>query len=406
MKSRYYSEHIESIAFSDHKMVFLSGPRQSGKTTLSKILLKKRKLGSYHNWDDISFRRIWTKDPKQIVPAQTKNVPLVILDEIHKAKSWKRSLKGIYDTLEYPVDLLVTGSARLNVYKKGGDSLLGRYYHFRLHPFSLAELTHKKTPTPDETLSLLFDEKPSSQKTNKEILQHLFEYGAFPDPYLAQDKRKAKLWRQDRIERVIREDLRDLSRIPELSQIEMLASLLPERIGSLLSINGLKEDLEVSYDTIKRWLQALDNLYYCFRIKPYSKSIKRSLKKEPKLYLWDHSEIEDKGSRFENLIASHLLKACHFWTDTGEGKFDLCYLRNKEKQEIDFLITKDNKPWLPLEVKSQSTTPAPTWKKLFPQLACKRGIQIVSKENIWKSTFVEDKEILIASASEVLSCFV
>lgn len=406
MRSRYYEEALKEIPFSSHKMAFLSGPRQCGKTTLGKILLKERKKGGYYNWDDITFRRLWAKDPKQIVPKPARSIPLIILDEIHKAKAWKRSLKGVYDTLRSPLDILVTGSAKLNVYKKGGDSLLGRYHHFRLHPFSVAELENGKTPTPQNTYQTLFTDFRSIQKEKAGIFETLLEYGGFPDPFLSHDPKRARLWRQERMERVIREDLRDLSRIPELSQIEMLASLLPERVGSLLSLNTLREDLEVSYDTVKRWLQALDYLYYCFRIRPYSRSVKRSLKKEAKLYLWDYSEIENRGTRFENLVASHLLKACHFWTDTGEGKFELYYLRNKQKEEIDFLIAKDQKPWLPVEVKSQSTTLSPAWKTFLPQLTCERGLQVVNREKIWKNFSLGDKEVLVASASQALACFV
>lgn len=406
MKQRYLSSHIEEIAFSNHKMAFLSGPRQCGKTTLAKTLLKDRGVGGYYNWDDIEFRRLWSRGPKQAMQFSGKSVPIVVFDEIHKAKAWKSSLKGLFDTLEHPADIIVTGSARLNVYKKGSDSLLGRYYHFRLHPFTLAELLHKQCLSPDNLLQSIFAGHQQSSKHAQETLVQLLQYGGFPEPFLAQNAKQARLWRQGRVERVIREDLRDLSRIPELSQIEMLASLLPERVGSVLSLNALREDLEVSYDTIKRWLQSLDDLYYCFRIRPYFKSIKRSLKKEAKLYLWDYSEVEDAGARFENLLASHLLKACHFWTDTGEGVFELCYLRNKEKNEIDFLITKDKKPWLPIEVKSQLTSSAPAWQRFFPMLDCQYGMQIVKQENVWKIQEVQGKKLLIASASAVLSQFI
>ena len=407
MKSRYLSSAIETIAFSDHKMAFVSGPRQCGKTTLSKLLLRKRQEGSYHNWDDIAFRRIWAKDPKRVIKKNTNAVPLIIFDEIHKARLWKRSLKGVYDTLQFPVDILVTGSARLNIYKKGSDSLLGRYYPFRLHPFSLGELCNSKNPVePADLLDAIFTGDQRISKSTLGTYEQLLRYGAFPEPFLQQNLKKSRLWRQNRVERVVREDLRDLSRIPELSRVEMLAALLPERVGSLLSLNALREDLEVNYNTVKRWLMALSDLYYVFLIKPYSKSIKRSLKKEAKLYLWDYSEVEPPGFRLENLVACHLLKACHYWTDTGEGVFELSYIRNKEKQEIDFLITWDGKPWLPVEVKSGTTTPSKVWNKFLPMLRCQRGIQIVAKKNIRKIHPVHGGDVLVASASDILNYLV
>ena len=386
MRQRYLTPWIKDIAFLDHKMAFLSGPRQCGKTTLAKLYLQTYEVGNYFNWDDIEFRRLWAKNPKNIIQGIPKRkIPLIILDEIHKAKGWKRSLKGVFDTLTTPADILVTGSARLNVYKKGGDSLLGRYYHFRLHPFSLAELLKSLPSKPDQFFQMILEDVSRPTQEARSILNALLMFGGFPQPILQQDIKKARLWRQNRVEKVIREDVRDLSRIPELSQIEMLAALLPERVGSLLSINSLREDLEVSFDTVKRWLHMLSELFYIFRISPYSKSIKRSLKKENKLYLWDYSEIKSQGSRLENLVACHLLKACHFWTDTGEGLFELHYLRNKEKEEIDFLITREKEPWLPIEVKSQSHQPVPAWKKFLPMLPCNTGVQLLlsGKEIRW-----------------------
>ena len=404
MKKRTIADAINELCLSRGKMAFVYGPRQCGKTTLGKMLLKKQGAGSYYNWDDIEFRRLWAKDPKRVIPGTGRN-PLIVLDEIHKAKSWKRSIKGIYDTLEKPVNFFVTGSARLTVYRKGSDSLLGRYLPFRLHPFTLGELTRTRLKGPDEVMELLFSGATRNSVSSTRTMKDLLVYGAFPEPFLAQNEKIARLWRQNRMERVIREDLRDLSRIPELSRIEMLAALLPERVGAPLSLNSLREDLEVSYDTVKRWLGHLSELYYTFLIRPYHKKVTRSLKKEAKLYLWDYSEVSDPGARFENFIACHLLKACHFWTDTGEGNFELFYLRNKQKEEIDFLICRDGTPWLPVEVKSGETQPSNHWKKFMPAIGCKHGLQVINKTGHRKSWKTGDFEILVMGAAEALSNF-
>ncbi|MBI4211697.1 MAG: ATP-binding protein [Deltaproteobacteria bacterium] len=406
MKQRYLAQALKTISFENDKMAFVSGPRQVGKTTLAKRLLKEYAIGAYYNWDDIEFRRLWTKDPKKIISPSRTSRPCIILDEIHKAKGWKRSIKGVFDTLSAPADILVTGSARLNIYKRGGDSLLGRYFHFHLHPFSLRELGNAKPLSPDECWHHLFNEPFDASKERSSFLSALMQFGGFPDPIFKQDQKLASLWRKGRIEMIIREDVRDLSRIPELSQIEMLAALLPERVGSLLSLNSLREDLEVSHDTVKRWLQLLGELYYHFRIPPYSKSISRSLKKDNKLYLWDYSEVASAGSRLENLVASHLLKACHYWTDTGEGVFELFFLRNKEKQEIDFLITRDRKPWLPIEVKSRLNQPTASWSKFLPLLPCKHGIQVVTDDGVWKRYAVGNGEVIVMSLAQMLQAFV
>lgn len=409
MKLRSLEGPIRQICFEDHKMCFLSGPRQCGKTTLAKAFLANRSVGEYRNWDDIEFRRLWTRSPRAIIDAARREgaeVPLVVLDEIHKARGWKRTLKGIFDTLEVPADLLVTGSARLNVYRRGGDSLVGRYHHLRLHPFSLHELESADTPSPDDAFAALRNHTLAPDPTRQELLDALLEFGGFPEPILRQDARKARLWRRTRVERVIREDLRDLTRLPELSRVEMLAALLPEQVGSLLSVQNLREDLEVAHETARRWLESLKELYYAFEVRPYQKRIRRTLRKAGKIYMWDYGEVPDRAARFENLIAAHLLKACHFWTDTGEGDFDLQYLRTKEQHEIDFLVIRDKQPWLPIEVKSTDTDPSPSFDRFLPQIGCPLGLQLVATPGIWRVFQRDGFHVIVASAAEALACLV
>lgn len=406
LKTRYLFDPVQTLCLKRDKICFITGPRQVGKTTLAKAVISNRKHSRYWNWDETNFRRIWTKDPTQVlIPkhhADSKEKPAIVFDEIHKARLWKRTLKGLYDTLEEPVDIIVTGSARLDTYQKGSDSLQGRYIPFRLHPLSVGELSETKSKDPEDLLKTLVNNPPSSNPDSNDALHNLLVYGGFPEPFFAQSSEVHNIWIRNRVEKIIREDLRDLSKLPELSQIEMLTSLLPERAAQPLSRQSLREDLEVAHTTITRWLTYLSSLYYFFELKPYSHRIKNSLKKEGKIYLWDWSEVETPGSRFENLIASHLLKACHFWTDTGKGNFDLFYLKNKSKQEIDFLITKNKKPWLPIEVKSQSTNLSPNWQSLLPQLNLDFGLQLVNKNNINQEKGLNRLKVRIISTSAFL----
>jgi predicted AAA+ superfamily ATPase len=411
MLRRYIESALINLSFAHQKMAFVSGPRQCGKTTLGKMMLEDRGHGAYYNWDETDFRRLWTKSPKSILLLEgagksRRTVPLFVLDEIHKAKKWQQSLKGVYDTMDQPADILVTGSARLSAYRKGGDSLMGRYYHFRLHPITLAEICGYPLLPPEELHAEILADSRRNRNQNQAQLEALLRFGGFPEPFLAGEERRLNLWRRGRVEKVVREDLRDLSRIPELSQIEALVSLLPERVGSLFSRASLREELEVSFDTIRRWMQYLFELYYAFEIKPFSFKISRSLKREGKLYLWDYSEIMDKAARFENLIAAHLLKACHYWTDTGEGLFELFYLRTKEKQEIDFLIVKDKKPWLPVEVKENDTSPSPHFRRFLPHLNCPFALQLIRRHNYRSQHRIDNTTLLVASASHMLTYFV
>jgi predicted AAA+ superfamily ATPase len=325
--NRYLSKDIRELALKRNKMAFISGPRQVGKTTLGKSFKSDYKQFIYKNWDESVFRKLWTKSPNSIVDEflleKLKEEKLLVLDEIHKSKGWKQKLKGIYDVLGDDIKIIVTGSARLNIFKKGGDSLLGRYLNFRLHPLSYGEITKSKILSPEEWKNSLF--KKSNKNFSREPLLKLMKFSGFPEPFFAGSEKILRIWRKGRNEKIIKEDLRDLSKLPELSQVEMLASLLPSKIGSPLSVQSLREDLEIAHDTVSRWLKYLNELFYFFEIKPWSKSIPRSLKKEGKIYLYDWTEIEVEGVKFENFVACHLLKACHYWADTGEGDFDLFY---------------------------------------------------------------------------------
>lgn len=324
---RYLRPAIEK-ALSRKKMVFLGGPRQVGKTTLALALLgpgASPKHPAYFNWDDPRAR------PRLRNAELPPGEPLLVLDEIHKYARWRNLVKGIHDVEKAARGIVVTGSARLDYYRKGGDSLAGRYRHFRLHPFSLPEW-EKVAGTAD--------------------LEDLLAFGGFPEPLFSQNAAEHRIWQRDRLSRVVREDLRDLERVREISLVEHLVDLLPERVGSPLSIANLRRDLDVDHKTVARWLQILENLYVCFRLPPYGTPRIRAVKKEQKLYLWDWSSITDPGARFENLVASQLLKFCHWIEDTEGHRMELRYLRDTDKREVDFVVLRDRRPLFAVECKT------------------------------------------------------
>jgi predicted AAA+ superfamily ATPase len=405
---RNLGDPIYELALNRAKMVFISGPRQVGKTTLSQQLSNRFNKVLYKNWDQDLVVKAWAKNPETLLSefdfSKTSQSRLLILDEIHKSKNWKNKLKGLYDLHHDEIKIIVTGSARLNTYKKGGDSLLGRYLNFRLHPFSLGELASRPIDDPHSFLKkvLRFDQDTKAADKNSEaILQRLYLSSGFPEPYLAQNERIHTIWRKDRRDRIIREDLRDLNRVQEISQLQTLALLLPEKVSSPLSIESLREDLSTSHESVTRWLRWFQELYIHFELKPWSKDIKRSLKKEGKIYLYDWTEIEAGGARFENLIACHLLKACQSWTDLGYGEFDLHYLRNKEKEEVDFLLTQNRKPWLAIEAKlSEPKIDIKTFERFSSQVSCPFIHVTMEPDIFWKD---KTRNFYSMSATHLLS---
>lgn len=341
-----FEEHLEE----NRQMLFMVGPRQVGKTTTSLEVAEPYKHHFYFNWDVQSDRIKIVEGPDAIAEVMQldtlrKMMPVVVFDELHKYGKWKTFLKGFFDKFSKYVHIIVTGSARLDVYKAGGDSLMGRYFSYRLHPLSVAEIT-------DPTIKK--NEMTNPKKISHEHFSNLFTFGGFPEPFLKRTAQFYNRWKRTRTQQLFQEDLRDLTRIQELGQIQLLAEVLRQQVGQLTSYTELAKKINVSVDTIRRWLEILKSFYYCYTLQPWSKNVVRSLLKEPKIYLWDWSYAVDVGARAENFIASHLLKAVHFWTDRGWGNYELYYLRDKEKQEVDFLIVKNNKPWFLVEVKNSS----------------------------------------------------
>jgi len=309
------------------KMVFLGGPRQVGKTTLALSLLPGagEDHPAYLNWDDVTARKLLLQG------ALPTAEPLLVLDEIHKYRGWRNLVKGLYDRHKSRRRFLVTGSARLDHYRRGGDSLQGRYHYHRLHPLSLYEIN------------------PAPQRSD---LEHLMTFGGFPEPFLRGDERHWKRWQRERRSRVVQEDLASLEQVREISQLDLLASILPERVGFPLSVKNLSGDLGVAFETADRWVTILENLYFCFRIQPHGLPKLRAARKERKLYMWDWSLCDEVGPRFENLVASNLLKHCHRIEDQEGDRMELRFVRDAQGRELDFVVVRDGRPEFAVECKS------------------------------------------------------
>lgn len=349
-------------------MAFVSGPRQVGKTTVC------RNLGdAYLNWDDPGDRRVLLKGPGALaerLDLQHLRVepPVVVLDELHKHGKWKGLLKGFFDVHGQEARVLVTGSARLEVFKRGGDSLMGRYLPYRMHPFSVAECL--RTAVPGQEIS-------SPMPIANEDWEALWTHGGFPEPFLKRDLRFTRRWRALRHEQMAREDLRDLTRVQELGALDSFMRLLEVRSGQQLVYSNLAGELGVAVDTIRRWLDLLERLYVGFRVRPWSRNVARSLRKEPKWYSRDWSGLADEGARAETLVACHLLKAVEGWTDLGFGAYELFYLRDKEKREVDFLVARDGQPWILVEAKAGETALSPALRYFQIQTGAPHAFQVV-----------------------------
>lgn len=395
MKRGY--EAVIQAQFGEHlQIAMVSGPRQVGKTTLAQSLLKPDKA-IYLNWDDFDDRAIILKGGRVIaeyagLDQLRDHLPLLIFDEIHKYGQWKQTLKGFYDRYHRQCHILVTGSARMDVYKKGGDSLMGRYFNYRLHPLSVNELLQR----PWQAL-------PGSDvlQTPKALadgdFDALLQWGGFPEPFLKKDQRFFNRWSRLREQQLLQEDIRELTRVNELGQLEMLAILLKSQAGQLTSYTSLAKKVRVSVDTVRRWMTILESLYYCFAVRPWTKNVTRSLLKEPKYYLWDWSQCADKGASNENFIASHLLKATHYWTDQGLGDYQLHFLRDKDRREVDFLVAKDGRPWMMVEVESSMQNKLSTNLQVFAkQLDVAHVFQLgIKGDYVNKNVFEIDHPVVV-----------
>jgi len=350
---RYITPYI--LEDLNKKMVFVGGPRQVGKTTLAKAVLSENfPSGRYLNWD-------YDEDRQDILKKRwsTENT-LLVFDELHKFPRWKGWIKGIYDVSHKMHSFLITGSARLDVYRRGGDSLMGRYHYWRLHPFALDEIPDGISP--------------------EDAFKRLLTVGGFPEPFLDGNERNARRWRRERFDRVLREDVRDLEQIRNIQLLGIFLDMLRYRVGGLITISNIASDLQVSPKTAKSWLEVLERMYLVFAVRPYTKSLPRAVLKPPKVYFFDNGDVlGDEGARFENLVASSLLKRLHFLEDRDGYRYELRYIRDKEGREVDFAVIKEGRLIELIEAKHSDENISKHLLYYANRLKPKKATQIVAQ---------------------------
>lgn len=356
---RYLAKYIREDL--DSKIILLTGPRQTGKTTLSKML---KEDFDYFNYDNAADRLGLTEK------SWDRSKPLIIFDELHKFKDWKSWLKGIYDTEGIPPSILVTGSAKLDTYKKVGDSLAGRFFQFRMHPLDLKEI-----------YTFL---KPDDLEAE---LDKLLIVGGFPEPFLNGTSRFYNRWKKSHLDIILKQDLIDLENVQQITQIETLIQLLKHRVGSPISYSSLSQDLQCSDKTVKRWLTILENMYVLFSVPPFHKNIARAIQKAPKFYFYDTGQVlGDPGVKLENAVACAIQKELHFREDCLGEEGKLYYMKDKDGREIDFCITANNAPSLLVEVKWKDGSLSPnfeTFGKFFPSIKMIQISKILDREKTY-----------------------
>jgi uncharacterized protein len=398
MNTRELYRKIWQELASDKEMIFLAGPRQSGKTTLAGLITEGFANSLYFNWDIPEQRSRLLRNPSFFEEVDRKDAspPLIIFDEIHKYRDWKNYLKGVYDGFRSKYRFLVSGSGRLDIYQKGGDSLAGRYLLFHLFPFTLAELGNRRRPHEEflaDPLAVISD----NGSELRDLWNSLGSTSGFPEPFLSARAATYRRWSNTYARQLIREDIRDLTEVRSVSAMETLFHLLPARVGNPLSVSGIARDLQVSPVSVKNWLDLFERFFLSFSIAPWTEKVARAIVKERKVYLFDLPRLKDKGARFENMVALELWRAVTCWNDLGLGEFGLHFIKNKEKQEVDFLLSRDYEPFLLVETKLSEQVPSAPLRK-FQQALKIPALQLTETGDRYRILSDGDQKIMVAPA--------
>ena len=394
---RVYDSILTRHLANNRQMAFVSGPRQVGKTTCCRSM-----ANHYLNWDNQDDREIILAGPARIAESagldklQT-GMPVIHFDELHKYPRWKELLKGFFDVYADRAKIVLTGSSRMDIYRRGGDSMMGRYFLYRMHPFSVAEAITQELPDQDRV-------SRQPRRVDEATFDALWYHGGYPEPFLKRDQTFSRQWRSLALQQFAREDIREIAQIQHMDQLETLAQLLAAQSAQQLSYSGLAKQVRVSVDTIRRWITTLQEFHFGFRLRPWFRSVPRSLRKEPKWFLRDWAAIEDPGSRAETFVACHLLKAVDGWSNLGFGNFGLHYLRDKEKREVDFLVVRDERPWLLVEARHGDGGLSSALKRFQELLGVPYAMQVVlDADYVDADCFARQDSPLIVPARTFLS---
>ncbi len=341
--------YIKILTDLEKKMVFVVGPRQVGKTWLSKKVMGEYKNPLYLNYDDMDHVKILK------TKAWKPEVDLIVFDEIHKMPKWKNYIKGIYDTKPDTLHMLITGSARMDTFRKAGDSLTGRFFIHHLMPFSLSEL--KGTYLEND-------------------IHTLIKRSGFPEPLFLERDEDANRWRSTYADTLIRQDVLEFNDIQKVVAMRQVYNILKNKIGSPVSYANIARDIDTSPKTVKKYIEILESLYVIFILKPHTGKINRSILKEPKIYFFDYGVIDDEGARFENFVALSLYKNITTTNDLTGSSVSLSFLKTRDQKEVDFAISDKNELKEIIEVKvSDNKLSGPL--KYFSEKYNVKGTQLV-----------------------------
>lgn len=399
MKRNIYIKQWNELK-NDGKMVFMSGPRQSGKTTFAKSIAENYSNSVYYNYDSEPEKIIMQPDFFENLNRTNRTIPLVILDEVHKYKNWKPYLKGKFDKFSSEYQFIITGSGRMEMFNKRDDPLTGRFVSMRLFPLTLREFAkgvNIEDFKKDKMNSLTLTENSNAENIKNDLLQ----FSPFPEPFLRSSRKFYRRWYRTYINQIIIQDIKDMTAIKHIKTIESLMRIMPERICAPLHYSSLSTLLQISIPTVKNWLNTLEQFFIVFSIIPYTE-ISRAIIKNRKYYMYDYGSINDIGAKYENFVALELLQFIEYWNCMGEGEFELRYLKNKEQQEIDFILMLDGKPFFIIEAKNGEESISKSVYKFQDQLNVP-AIQLVNKPNLYKKKKNGNNDIYIVSGAQFLS---
>jgi hypothetical protein len=403
MRERPLYRKIFKELSKERRMVFMAGPRRVGKTTLGEMIGRAFTNQMVLNWEIPEHRTRLIRNPAlfEEIERRDESTPFVMLDEINRHRGWRKYLKASFDRIQSDCQFLVTGSSRLDYPQRRGDSLAGRYYLLNLWPFTQAELGGANIGA-EAFLSnpLQVDMRRGGELAD--LWNSLSELSGFPEPFLSGRKNTYRRWSNAYAGQLIREDIRDLTGIKAIAELETLVHLLPAQVGQLLSVPALAQALQVAYNTVRSWLGTLQRFFTVLLLNPWSRDVPRAIREGQKLYLFDTPRVEDAQARFENMVAVELSRAVSSWNEMGYGRFTLSFIRTKDQQEVDFLIADDGRPLLLLDAAGDEPQPSAALLKIQGALKVP-AVHLVRAAAGYRRMMNEEQPILVAPACHYLA---